>query len=192
MINQYNIHPRVGFLEALKLAYKRTCDFKGRSRRSEFWFFALFNFIISLLILIFMIVTIKKVTVENYYYRYTYYKINPFASILSSIQFLINVFPLISIQFRRLHDIGKSEAYWFLGFIPLAGIIILIVLYCRDSQPELNVYGPSPKYYLKEGNFLGNLHPSPNLSNEIELKVNPEQTSDVQLQQNVENPQNNQ
>lgn len=78
MINQYNIRPRVGFLEALKLAYKRTCDSKGRSRRSEFWYFVLFNFIISLILLIFMIVTNKKVTVEGYYYIYTYYKINPF------------------------------------------------------------------------------------------------------------------
>ena len=179
MINQYNIHPRVGFLEAIKLAYKRTCDYKGRSRRSEFWFFFLFNFIISLILLIFMIVTIKEVTVEDYYYTYTYYKINPFASILSVIQLLINLFPLITIQFRRLHDIGKSEAYLCLGFIPFVGIIILIVFYCRDSQPELNVFGLSPKYYLKEGNFLGKVYPSPNQSIEMQPTIHPEQTSDI-------------
>ena len=74
----------------------------------------------------------------------------------------------------------------------MVGIIILIVLYWRDSQPEENAYGPSPKYYLKEGNFIGNQYPSPNQSIEMQPTIHPEQTSDVQLQPNVENPQNNQ
>ena len=127
-----------------------------------------------------MIVTSKKVTIEDYYYTITYYKINPFAFVLSCIQIIINAFPLLFIQFRRLHDIGKSEAYWLFGFIPLVGIIILIVLYCRDSQPEENAYGPSPKYYLKEGNFIGNQYPSPNQNKEIQLSDIPEQTPDSQ------------
>ena len=44
-----------------------------------------------------------------------------------------------------MHDIGKSGAYFFLSFIPLVGIIILLVFLCKDSDPGENQYGPNPK-----------------------------------------------
>jgi uncharacterized membrane protein YhaH (DUF805 family) len=46
---------------------------------------------------------------------------------------------------RRLHDIGKSGSWIFIGLIPLIGGIWLLVLMATDSQPGDNQYGPNPK-----------------------------------------------
>ena len=54
--------------------------------------------------------------------------------------------PLLAATVRRLHDIGKRGEYIFIIFVPLYGPITLLVLLCRDSSPETNKFGPSPKY----------------------------------------------
>ena len=37
----------MGFVEAIKSVYSNFANFKGRARRSEYWYFTLFNIIIS-------------------------------------------------------------------------------------------------------------------------------------------------
>lgn len=54
--------------------------------------------------------------------------------------------PSLAVTVRRLHDTGKSGWTWFLGLIPIVGIIILVIFYIKDSQPQTNQYGPSEKY----------------------------------------------
>ncbi|KAB2333307.1 DUF805 domain-containing protein [Cytobacillus depressus] len=46
---------------------------------------------------------------------------------------------------RRLHDIGKSGWWHLIGLIPLVGLIILIILFCQNSEQYENKYGPNPK-----------------------------------------------
>ena len=55
------------------------------------------------------------------------------------------IIPSLAVCVRRLHDIGKSGWYYFIGFIPLVGAIILLVWFCQDSQIGENEYGPNPK-----------------------------------------------
>ena len=149
-MNQYSIHPRVGFLEAIKNGFKKYCNFHGRSRRSEFWFFALFNFIIELILILLLIVTTKKV--EGYYDSHI--EFNPYILLLIDLYSLAVFFPSLSISIRRLHDIGNNGSYLAFAFIPIAGAIILIVYDCKDSLPGENEYGPSPKYYINEQNAI--------------------------------------
>jgi len=66
--------------------------------------------------------------------------------VLDSLLFLIAIIPFISATVRRLHDIGKSGCYIFIGFIPLFGQIYLLFLLCKDSNEGNNEYGASPKY----------------------------------------------
>ena len=84
------------------------------------------------------------------------------ASIFGKIYFYILLLPSLGLQVRRLHDSGKS-AWWLLVYaIPFAetklaigsintltsliiGAIIMIRLFCLDSQPGTNKYGPNPK-----------------------------------------------
>ena len=52
---------------------------------------------------------------------------------------------MLSLTIRRLHDIGKKWTWIFMGLIPYAGFIILIVYYCRDSEGD-NAWGPAKTY----------------------------------------------
>ena len=197
-MNQYNVYPKVGFFEAIKMGFKKYVNFRDRSRRSEFWFFILFNGIISLILLILLILTLKKVEGRKetyaYIYYYTYYKVNPFVNVLNYIYSIVMFIPIISLQIRRLHDIGKSGVYLFFHLIPIVGSIILIVFYCIDSEPGQNLYGPSPKYHGNEGNPIFNQYPlAPNQSsNDVQLNVKPEQDNYLQPQENMINPQTSQ
>jgi uncharacterized membrane protein YhaH (DUF805 family) len=45
---------------------------------------------------------------------------------------------------RRLQDIGRSGWYLLFAFIPLVGIIILIVWWARAGDPTDNAFGTAP------------------------------------------------
>lgn len=107
-------------------------DFKGRARRSEYWMFALISGLISMVITIFE--NMLNITYEN--------EIQGF---ISTIYSLVVIIPSLAVGVRRLHDVGKSGWMLFIGFIPLIGAIWLLILFCRDSQPGTNQYGPNPK-----------------------------------------------
>ena len=67
---------------------------------------------------------------------------------MASVMFVIGLIlliPSISVSVRRLHDIGKSGWWLLLGFIPIAGPIVLLVWFCTDSQPGENQWGANPK-----------------------------------------------
>ena len=111
--------PSVSFLDAVKLFFTRYADFKGRSRRSEFWWASLATSIIS---------GVLSTAIPN------------FAWIWS----LIILVPGLAISIRRLHDIGKSGWWYLINFIPLVGQIIFLVFMCKDSTED-NQWGPNPK-----------------------------------------------
>ena len=164
-----NQRPRVGFIQAIIISFKNYCNFRARSRRSEFWYFRLFDFIISSILITLLIVTAEIVETSRYSYPYVYYyktlKFNPIIQLICSIYYLAVFAPMLSSCIRWLHDIGKSFVYLAWGFIPLIGLIILIVYFCYDSQPEENEYGPSPKYLTNEENTLSPLSPIQNSNN---------------------------
>ena len=111
---------RVGFLEAVKLAFIHYADFKGRSRRSEYWWFTLFNIIVTGII---------SAAVPDY----------------SWIWSLIVLVPGIALVVRRLHDVGKSGWFYLWILLPLFGSIIILIQMLKDSAPD-NRWGPNPKY----------------------------------------------
>lgn len=118
---------QVTFKEAIVSAIQQNyCNFSGRASRSEFWWFQLFGFILGIVI---GIVFCWSEDIMN---------------IASGIVSLGLILPNLGLIVRRLHDIGKSGWWFFLCFIPLIGIIILIVWWCKDSQMEQNEYGPVP------------------------------------------------
>ncbi|HET8692319.1 MAG TPA: DUF805 domain-containing protein [Steroidobacteraceae bacterium] len=114
------------------LALKKYAVFTGRSRRSEYWYFVLFYFLICIVL---AIVDTMTGTMSAQYGM----------GVLGSLFALAMVIPSIAVGVRRLHDIGKSGWWLLVGFIPLVGLIVLIVWACRDSQPGTNAYGPNPK-----------------------------------------------
>ena len=116
----------MSFVDAIKSDFTQYVGFSGRARRSEYWYFVLFNFIVSF-VLSFL---------GNYV---------GFFSILGTIWSLAVLLPSLAVCVRRLHDIGKAWTWILLALIPLVGEIILIVFFCQDSQPGENQFGPNPK-----------------------------------------------
>ncbi len=115
----------MGFGEAIKTCFTKYVDFSGRARRSEYWFFFLFNAIVSG-----VVSAIANVTGLSF---------------LSWLVTLALLLPGLAVMVRRLHDIGRRWTSLLFGLIPLAGGIILIVFACKDSQPGDNQFGPNPK-----------------------------------------------
>lgn len=106
---------------------KKYAVFQGRARRAEFWYFVLFNFIIS-----FVLAFIEAVLAKN-------------SNVLTALYSLAVFIPYLAVSARRLHDTGRSGWWLLIGLIPLIGAIVLIVFWCQDSQPNDNEYGPNPK-----------------------------------------------
>jgi uncharacterized membrane protein YhaH (DUF805 family) len=105
---------------------KNYAGFSGRARRTEYWMFALFNFIITAVLdLIGMAVKLG-----------TY---------LGLIYGLLVLIPGLAVGVRRLHDTGRSGWWLLIAIIPIIGAIILIVFMVMDSEPGDNKYGPNPK-----------------------------------------------
>ena len=104
---------------------KNYAGFEGRARRKEFWMFLLFNALFNLFaVIIDGVLGIK---------------------IISTVYGLAILVPSLAVAVRRLHDIGK-EWYWiFIGFIPLAGPIWLLILYTKEGIRGDNEFGQDPK-----------------------------------------------
>jgi uncharacterized membrane protein YhaH (DUF805 family) len=113
-------------------ALKKYADFSGRARRREYWFFVLFNIIISI------VLTVCDVVMGTY---------NAAASIgiLTGIYTLAVLIPGIAVSVRRLHDTGRSGWWLLIVLVPLVGAIVLLIFMLIDSQPGQNAYGSSPK-----------------------------------------------
>ena len=107
-------------------------EFNGRARRSEYWYFVLFNLVISFVIgFTFGVIAglLDMPALANLAYLWS----------------LAMFIPGLAVSVRRLHDIGRSGWWLLLSLIPLVGAIILIIWYCTDSQPGANQYGSNPK-----------------------------------------------
>ena len=115
MFNQY-------FVDVLRNKY---ADFNGRARRSEYWYFVLFNFLIG------TAVGVVTGLIGIDWLSYIY-----------SVALLV---PGIAVGVRRLHDIGKSGWWLLISFIPLIGGIWLIILMAKEGDPGNNAFGPDPK-----------------------------------------------
>lgn len=121
-------------------ALKKYAVFSGRARRSEYWYFVLFNFIFSIVAMLidkmlgstFTFNTINGPMALPYGYCYLIYA-------------LFVVIPGLAVLVRRLHDVGKSGWFILISLIPLVGAIWLLVLACTDSVSGPNKYGPNPK-----------------------------------------------
>ncbi len=113
-------------------AWKNTFSWNARARRKEYWMFYLFNFLITLSLLILERTTGLLTAGET---------VGP----LSGLYTLATLVPSFTSLVRRLHDTDRS-AWWFLvSFVPFVGIVVLLVLLALDGTPGENRFGADPK-----------------------------------------------
>ena len=128
LVNKY-------FINIIKNKY---AQFAGRASRSEFWYFALFYFILS-----FILGAIDTFVINPMLGGTTLESAQ--GGILLLLVALGLLIPIISLSIRRLHDIGKSGWWLLISLIPIIGALVLLYFYVCDSQAGSNMYGENPK-----------------------------------------------
>lgn len=111
---------------------KNYATFSGRAQRAEYWYFILFNFLVSIVV---GILDGVLGTMEP----------NTGVGLLGLVYILAIIVPSIAVLVRRLHDVGKSGWYFWVALIPLIGALYLLFLTVQDSARGKNQYGPNPK-----------------------------------------------
>jgi hypothetical protein len=124
------------------LPYRRYFDFAGRSRRKEYWSFALFYVLVylALSVLFGSNEVVRTPTGFGYGSR-----LIGGAGLVGSLFALLTFVPSLAVSVRRLHDQDRSGWLMLLGLIPLLGGFALLVLMCLEGTRGTNRYGADPK-----------------------------------------------
>ncbi|NNU79677.1 DUF805 domain-containing protein [Halovulum dunhuangense] len=124
---------------AIMACLERFMEFRGRARRSEFWWFFLFTVLVGIATVPLELALQTKMISTGV-----------------SVAFLM---PTLSAASRRLHDTGRSALYllapllclpfYFLGQAAMAGaflfcLAMLVLILCLPGQIGANRYGPDP------------------------------------------------
>ncbi|MBP6688119.1 MAG: DUF805 domain-containing protein [Lacibacter sp.] len=111
----------MNFIDAVKSVFTKFTDFNGRARRSEYWWFFLFNVILSFIT------------------GFVDEMMDPgglgIIGIIVSLGLLV---PGLAVAIRRMHDVGKSG--WFI-LIPIYNLILAFT----EGDKGPNEYGEDPK-----------------------------------------------
>lgn len=96
---------------------KHYADFKGKMGLKEYWMFVLLSNIMLYAILLALLGISSALALAFYW--------------LCSLCIFV---PMLAAVTRRLHDIGKSGWWFFIGMVPLIGPIWLLVLLCKRGE----------------------------------------------------------
>lgn len=136
-VENYDVHNQDNdFVWAVKTCFAKYSTFSGRARRKEFWYWYLF----TCLVVIVMYVIGILLTIA--FYSEVPVKILIALMCIWGITIFI---PTLAVSVRRLHDAGFSGWNFLAGLVPIAGGIILTIMFCYDSVPGINKYGANPK-----------------------------------------------
>ena len=123
---------------------KKYVVFSGRSRRAEYWYFVLFNTIITA-VLVAIDIAMGSGSAESTMSGDAGVAMNMSLGILSGIYSLAVLLPGLAVLIRRLHDTDHSGWWIFISLIPIIGSFILLYFLVKDSTPGANQYGSNPK-----------------------------------------------
>lgn len=143
-------------LEYMFLPFRRYADFRGRSRRMEFWAFGLFNVIVYAVVVAIAIGFAGSIgaimRTGDPFALSSMSSMLRVAIIVGLIWWLATIIPTLAVTVRRLHDRDMS-GWWYLGMIvlsmiPLVGFIASIaflVIMFLPGTPGPNRFGEDPK-----------------------------------------------
>lgn len=110
---------------------KKYAVFSGRARRKEYWMFVVFN----------ILATIAIGIVDNVFGLVSQSGVGT----LGLVYALAVLLPSLAVAVRRLHDTDRTGWWLLIAFVPLIGLIVLLVFFFLNSQPGQNRFGPNPK-----------------------------------------------
>ncbi len=114
-------------LGAVNSVFRGYADFRGRSRRSEFWWWATIQLAL-VVVWVIGILAMESMALLNGLMVY----------------WLVTLCPSVAVAVRRLHDAGRSGWWLALYFVPTLGALVLLVLWALPSQHAANRWGLPP------------------------------------------------
>ncbi|MBR5640031.1 MAG: DUF805 domain-containing protein [Muribaculaceae bacterium] len=168
----YEASPITEFFEAIRTCFANYANFKGRARRSEFWWFVLFVITLSSLTvgLGFLVVavplaavsvrrlhditqnlTVKKNLVLNKGININLSQFFNYSGWSVAFHFLFFVVVLVLFYLFYVfydHSFTEQKVFTTLAYLLFFATLIMVALYCIDSDKKDNVHGYSPKYFL--------------------------------------------
>lgn len=111
----------VSFGQAVSICFSKYAVFKGRARRSEYWYFVLFYTLVA-----FGVGIISGIAESQ---------------VLLGLMYLAFIIPSFSVACRRLHDSGRS-GWWQLLYLTGIGAIVVLVWLISAGDSSENKYGP--------------------------------------------------
>jgi uncharacterized membrane protein YhaH (DUF805 family) len=124
-------------MEWMLMPLRRYADFRGRSRRREYWMFTLF------IILVALVLAVPAAILGGFDEQGSGIGLIPL--------FIIGIFsiaifiPSIAVQVRRFHDQDRTGWLVLLGLIPYVGGLIVLVFMCLPGTRGDNRFGRDPK-----------------------------------------------
>jgi len=113
---------------------QKYCRFSGRANRSEFWYFALANAVIQVVLYI-LILAVASSSTSAAVAIYA----------ISAIYSLAVLLPGLAVTVRRLHDSGKGGGWIFISLVPLVGGLILLYFMIVEGNQGANRFGSQPE-----------------------------------------------
>ena len=144
----------MGFVDAIKSFYGRYTDFQTRSTRSEYWWVALYQVIVGIILAIPVMGAVIGVAMSGDLEGDPMAMYGAFFS-LSGLPILLfvlaNFIPGIALGVRRIHDFDKSGWLYLIvifgGMIPMVGMLVsigwVIVNFLRGTVGA-NRFGEDP------------------------------------------------
>ena len=106
--------------------WNRSFDFGGETSRKSFWKVFGWNLLIELILVLIGLGTSFESSRQE---LSNYFVLVPFYGFI-----IISLIPSISIQVRRLRDIGRNPLWMMMSFVPFVGGIILLIFYLSTSK----------------------------------------------------------
>ena len=112
------------FAEVVKTMYTNI-DFKGRTSRSQYWYFSLY----------YLILAIAAGILDGIL----------FGGILGMLLSLGLLLPSLELTVRRIHDLGKPWFWLLISLVPFIGGIALLIWFCMPGETKANQWGEPVK-----------------------------------------------
>ena len=124
------------------LPFQRTLDFRGRSRRSEFWWFVVLQLIV---LVIEFSIALSVPAIRDKAGALLWVPI---------IHCAVFGLPMVALQVRRMHDQDKS-GWWVLGFcLPYIGMGFVLYFMVQPGTWGPNRFGPDPRHASWDGDLF--------------------------------------
>lgn len=128
----------VGFSNAIGAGFGKYVDFSGRASRSEYWWWTVFNLLVTFVaIMLDAVLFPGSISAQSTY------------GVLTVIASIALFLPSLTVFVRRLHDTDRSAWWLLISLVPIVGAIVLLVFLVSAGTPGANRFGPPNRYVTR-------------------------------------------